>query len=251
MYGDRIDHRYDFAANEDPMPRRSPTHIRPTRIGLIGGLAARAGIYYYERILQEYQGAKIALDLTLRHADVGTVLQYVGSRDKDGLGDYLGSLANELFDAGVNTVSITAVAPHFAIDEIKKRSKGPIIDVLATIPGALKTAGFERVAIFGNRAVMTSGIFGSVPEHMVVRLDPSEIERVHETYTDIALTGKRGTNAEAAYFDDLAGDLVDRRGAQAIMLAGTDLSSFYADREPDFPFLDVSALHIKQILAGI
>ncbi|MDT3376217.1 aspartate/glutamate racemase family protein [Labrys neptuniae] len=233
------------------MPSRSPIHIKPTRIGLIGGLAARAGIYYYERILQEYQGAKIALDLTLRHADVGTVLHHVGSGDRDGLGHYLGSLANELFDAGMDTVSITAVAPHLAIDEIKKRAKGPIIDLLATIPGALKSAGFERVAIFGNRAVMTSAVFGAVPEDMVVKLDPSEIARVHETYTDIALSGKRGTKAEVAYFDDLAGDLLGRRGAQAIMLAGTDLSSFYADREPDFPFLDVSALHIEQILAGI
>lgn len=233
------------------MPRRSTTDINPTRIGLIGGLAARAGIFYYERILQKYQEAKIALDLTLRHADVATVLHYVGSGDRDGLGQYLGSLANELFDAGMDTVSITAVAPHLAIDEIKRRSKGPIIDVLTTIPGALKSGGFERVAIFGNRAVMTSAIFGAVPEHMVVKLDPHEIARVHETYTDIALAGKRGTKAEVAYFDDLAGELLNRRGAQAIMLAGTDLSSFYADSEPNFPFLDVSALHIQQILAGI
>lgn len=233
------------------MPRRSAIQIKPTRIGLIGGLAARAGIYYYERILQEYQGAKIALDLTLKHADVNKVLGHIGSGDRDGLGRYLGSLANELFDAGVDAVSITAVAPHLAIDEIKKRSKGPIINVLEAIPGALKSAGFERVAIFGNRAVMASDIFGSVPEHMIVKLDPSEADRVHETYTDIAISGKRGTKAEVAYFDGLAGDLLGRRGAQVIMLAGTDLSSFYADREPDFPFLDVSALHIDQILAGI
>jgi aspartate/glutamate racemase len=98
---------------------------------------------------------------------------------------------------------------------------------------------------------MVSDIFGSVPERMVVKLQQKEIDVVHDTYNDIALHGKRGTKAEVEYFRTLADDLITRRGAQAIVLAGTDLSSFYAEQKPDFPFLDVAELHINQILAGI
>ena len=65
---------------------------------------------------------------------------------------------------------------------------------------------------------------------------------------DIALTGKRGTPAEVACFGDVARDLIDRGGAQAILLAGMDLSSFYAGQPPSFPFLDVAELQIKEIV---
>lgn len=233
------------------MAQEPKSKIRPSKIGLIGGLAIRAGIFYYDQILRRYNDAKIPLDLILRHANVNTVLENISSGNRDGLGNYLGSLANELFDAGVDTVSVTAVAPHLAIEEIKRASRGPIINVLESIAGGLQSAGLERVAILGNRAVMVSDIFGSVPERMVVKLQQQEIDVVHDTYNDIALHGKRGTKAEVEYFRTLADDLITRRGAQAIVLAGTDLSSFYAEQKPDFPFLDVAELHINQILAGI
>lgn len=233
------------------MAQEPISKIRPSKIGLIGGLAIRAGIFYYDQILRRYNEAKIPLDLILRHANVNTVLANIGSGNREGLGNYLGSLANELFDAGVDTVSVTAVAPHLAIEEIKRASRGPIINVLESIAGGLRSAGLERVAILGNRAVMVSDIFGSVPERMVVKLQQKEIDVVHDTYNDIALHGKRGTKAEVEYFRTLADDLITKRGAQAIVLAGTDLSSFYAEQKPDFPFLDVAELHINQILAGI
>lgn len=215
-------------------------------IGLIGGLALRAGVFYYEEILKRCQARE--LDLVLRHASVNTVLSHISSANRAGLGSYLGALANELFEAGADAVAVTAVAPHLAIEEIKATAKGPVIDVLEAVSEGLKKSGFERVAILGNRAVMTSDIFGSVPSHMVVALEPSEIDLVHDTYNDIALYGKRGTKPEVEYFEGLAKDLMERRGAQAIILAGTDLSSFYAEQKPSFPFLDLAEVHVDQIM---
>ncbi len=122
------------------------------------------------------------------------------------------------------------------------------MDVLGTIPVGLAAAGIERVAIFGNRAVMETDAFGSVPAHRVVRLQPSVMEAVHASYNDIALFGKRGTPAETAFLEDTARELIDAGGTQAILLAGTDLSSFYAEQPPRFPFLDVACLHIDEIV---
>lgn len=218
------------------------------KIGLIGGLALRAGVFYYEHILKRYAAEKRALKLVLSHADVATVLACVSSGDKARLGQYLGTIANELFDGGADLVAVTAVAPHLAIDEIARVARGPVVNVLHAIPAGLAAARIERVAIFGNRAVMESNAFGSVPERMAVRPEPSVIDAVHTMYNDIALTGKRGTPAETAFLEDVARDLIERRGAQAILLAGTDLSSFYSERPPSFQFLDVAELHINEIM---
>ena len=122
----------------------------------------------------------------------------------------------------------------------------PLVNVLDAIPTGLEAAGLHRVAVFGNRAVVDSNIFGAAPK--AVRLSPSEVDRVHTTYSAIALGGKRGTQPETDVLESLARELIVNRGAQTIVLAGTDLSSFYADRRPDYPFLDLAELHIDAIV---
>jgi aspartate racemase len=230
------------------MVEQGPEAATTKKIGLIGGLALRAGIFYYEQILKRYAAEKLPLKLVLSHADVNTVLARVSGEDRAGLGRYLGTLANELFDAGADLVAVTAIAPHLAIEEIARVARGPVVDVLGCIPAGLAAAGIERVAIFGNRAVMNTDAFRSIARDRVVRLDPPVLDSVHAMYSDIALFGKRGTPIEVAFLERAARDLIDRGGAQAILLAGTDLSSFYAEQPPSFPFLDVARLHIDEIV---
>lgn len=217
------------------------------KIGLIGGVAFRAGVFYYEQIAKRYAAESRPLKLVLSHADLNRVLAFVSSGDRVGLGEYLGTLANELFDAGADFVAVTAVAPHLAIEEIARVAHGPVVDVLGCITAGLAAAGIERVAIFGNRAVMNTDAYGSIAMDRVVRLEPPVLDAVHAMYNDIALFGKRGTPTEVAFLERTARDLTER-GAQAIVLAGTDLSSFYAEQPPCFPFVDVAGLHIDEIV---
>ena len=71
---------------------------------------------------------------------------------------------------------------------------------------------------------------------------------MHTIYNDIALRGKRSTPTEVKSLEGIARKLIDQDGAQAILLAGTDLSSFYAEQSPAYPFLDVAQLHIDEIV---
>lgn len=225
-----------------------PTYTK--RIGLIGGLALRAGIFYYEQLLLRYNEQRKPLDLVLQHADVGKVLAYIQAGDRAGLGRYLATQANKLFDAGAGVVAITAVAPHLAYKEVMQIARGPVTNVLEVIPEGLRNAGFLKVAVFGNRAVMETNVFGVIPDELVVKLDPSLITDVHTLYGDIALRGKRGTRPETEHLSKVARELIEKRGAQAIVLAGTDLSSFYAEQKPDYPYLDVAQLHIDQLISN-
>lgn len=218
-------------------------------IGLIGGLAFRAGVYYYEQILQQFNSREESLDLVLRHADVKKVLASVSSNDRAGLGKYLGMLANELADAGASFVAITAVAPHLAIEEISQVSRIPVVNVLDALAGGIDAAGVDRVAVFGNRAVLQSNIFGALGEERAVMLQQAMLDEIHTIYTDIALNGKRGSRKEKERLSELAHELLETHGARSIVLAGTDLSSFYADEKPDYPVLDMAQLHIAQIIS--
>ena len=217
------------------------------KIGLIGGLALRAGVFYYEQILRRYAVQERRLELVLAHADVGTVLACVAANDSPALGRYLGTIANELFDAGAGLVAVTAVAPHLAIREIMRVAHGPIVNVLDVVPAGIAAVGLRRVAVFGNRVVMETGIFGTLSKDTTIMLDQLLIDEVHATYNDIALHGKRGTQPETRFLEAAARMAVER-GAEAVLLAGTDLSSFYAEEAPAYPFLDVAQLHIDRIV---
>jgi aspartate racemase len=221
----------------------------PGTIGLIGGLAFRAGVYYYDQILQRFNPSGLAPDLILRHADVKKVLAYVSTNDKAELGSYLGTLANELADAGATFVAVTAVAPHLAVDEISQVSRIPVVNVLDALAVGINTSGVDRVAVFGNRAVVQTNIFGALSEERAVKLQDPMLEEIHAMYTDIALNGKRGTRRETDRLSEMAHEFMEIHGASAIVLAGTDLSSFYADQSPDYPFLDMAQLHIDQIVS--
>jgi aspartate racemase len=221
------------------------------RIGLIGGLAFRAGIFYYDQLLRRCSENGIALELVLMHADVNKVLKLVRDNNRQAIGEYLGSLSNDLLAAGADLVAITAVAPHLAISETQDISSVPLVNVLDCVTRGISDAGLNRVAILGNRKVIETNIFGSVANGVVVQLDSKTIQVVHDTYNDIALNGKRGTQRELDYFESLAKDLSEKYDVQAIVLAGTDLSSFYADNPPSFPFIDVAALHIEQIMKAL
>lgn len=217
------------------------------RIGLIGGLAFRAGIHYYDRLLRRYSAHQKPLDLVLYHADVERVLNYVAAGDRHALGSYLGSMANSLFDAGAKLVAVTAVAPHLAIKDMEAAARGPVVNILETIDANVRARGLLKVAVFGNRAVIQSNIFGALKAGMATSLEASLVEEIHNTYSDIAAHGKRGTKPESERLRAIAHHLIEKHAVQCIVLAGTDLSSFYADQKPDYPHLDVAQLHIEQI----
>ena len=164
-----------------------------------------------------------------------------------GLGEYLGGLANQLADGGASFVAIAAVAPHLAIKEITAISRIPVVSILSVLKAELAAKSWPRVAIFGNRAAIDTQVFGSLPEHVVIPLAPDIRDIIHAAYIDIALQGKRGTARETALFQEVAKDLADQ-GAEAILLAGTDLSSFYAEEKPTFPHIDMAQLHIDEII---
>lgn len=217
-------------------------------IGLIGGLATRAGIFYYEQLVQQHEVAGETLNLTLRHADVNVVLDHLTRLDRPGLGNYLGGLVNQLFDAGADLAAVTAIAPHIAIDEIANVANGTMVNALDVVADVILQAGIERVAVFGNRAVMESNIANALDPSTAVPLGLAELERVHDLYNDIALTGKRNTEPEVELLAGVAEQAM-ALGAQAIVLAGTDLSSFYSETPPDYPHIDLAKAHVAQIMA--
>jgi aspartate racemase len=215
-------------------------------LGLIVGLGVGAGIFYYRRIAAALEQDP-DLGLVLAHADLRKVLAGVRSGDIAGLTEYLGSLLTRLAKAGASLSAISAVAPHVCMTELMRIAPIPIVSVLDSVRAEMEKVPGRRVALFGNRYVIETDMFGSLPDVDIVRPNDAEISLVHGVYTELAVRG-HGIPEDRATLNRLGLALTERERVDVVLLAGTDLSMLFESQEPAFPSLDASVVHIRTIL---
>jgi aspartate racemase len=129
------------------------------RLGLVGGFGISAGVYYYRELAKACEALGIVLDLVLIHADINTAREYVDSKDREGLAEYLADLIGFAKGAGAEFAAIAAVTPHLCIDELRPRLSLPLVDPLQCARDAV---GSRRVALFGTRYTIESDMFGAL-----------------------------------------------------------------------------------------
>ena len=79
----------------------------------------------------------------------------------------------------------------------------------------------------------------------VVMPKPDEIAFIHDRYLDVVYD--RSTPEKIDRLRELAHTLIKRDGAEAVLLAGTDLSMVMNEENAGFPTLDCAGVHIAEI----
>jgi aspartate racemase len=214
-------------------------------IGLIGGLGVGATVHYYQELAKAHAGRGRVLNLVMAHADVNRVLGAAQACDKAGLAEYLAGLIARLANAGAEFVAIPAVTPHICIAELLKLSRLPIVNPIAELQREIETRGWRRVALFGTRFSMESGLFGLLHGVEVVAPSLAEIDFVHQTYLQLVSAGA-GSQEQRESLSRLAHELMER--VEAVILAGTELALVFNESNTDFPHLDCARLHLNAIV---
>lgn len=214
--------------------------------GLLGGLGIGAGLYYYEKLARGIEAAGGTPDLVMVHASTPRLFAFVQAGDKRGLAEYLNGMMLRLQAAGAEMGAIPAVTGHFAMRELTAMCPVPLANIFDSLNAALTARSARRVAVFGTRFVIESGLFGEVGVE-VMKPRAEEIEFIHNTYVELARTGKpleqqhRGLTAMAEV-------LMQRERLDGIVLAGTDLALLFNEGNTGFPYFDCARLHIEAIL---
>lgn len=211
-------------------------------IGLIGGIGPAATVVYYQRLCARMRELRAKLELTIVQADVDTlVANNLADRRNEQAAIYA-ELIDRLKAAGAGCVGITSLGGHFCFDETARISSLPLVSAVAPLDGYFAAQGISRVGLLGTRVVMRTRLYGQLHRTSAVACD-DDIERLGQTYQDMAIAGVC-TDAQRAILFGAAQRMVDEQGAEAIVLAGTDLGLAFDGRATGYRVIDALDVHV-------
>ena len=215
-------------------------------LGLIGGLGPGATIHYYRELIAAHDKRARVPRLLIAHADINQVYAAVSGKDFNSLARYLAGLIANMAAGGAELTAIVAATPHICAAELAAISPLPFVDMLTVVADAVRARELKRVALLGTRFTIETRMFGCLGDIEVVMPAAGEIDMIHRIYTDFV--AGRGSETQIEELRKLAQTFVTRDRAQAVLIAGTDLSMVFTDSNADFPMLDCARIHIDAIV---
>jgi aspartate racemase len=216
-------------------------------IGLIGGIGPAATEFYYRNLVRAHAAAGRPMDLTIVHAEVRDLLQNMTDTAPDTQARIFVRLTQRLRAAGAEAVAVTSMAGHFCIRQFEALSPLRVLNAIPELGAELTRRGLSRIGLLGTRGVMSSRLYGGLSMFDVVVPEGAGFDATHDEYVSMATVGVASDRQRALFFS-VGSELCQKQGAEAVVLAGTDLFLAFDGRECGFPTIDSARVHIDALV---
>lgn len=210
-------------------------------LGLIGGIGVAATVVYYQRLVPAIEALGTVPEITIVHADVHELLRHNLADERQAQARVYARLIDRLRDAGADCAAITSLGGHFCFEETLPLSSLPLVSAVEPLDEAFAAEGLDAVGLLGTEVVMRTRLYGQLKQTRSVALD-GELDALGKAYTDMAIAGVC-SESERRFFVDAGQRLVDA-GADAVVLAGTDLGLAFAGRDVGYRVIDALDVHV-------
>ena len=211
-------------------------------IGLIGGIGVASTVVYYQRLTAAVAQMGGAAEITIVHADVHTLIRNNLADDRDAQAKVYADLIDRLKAAGADCAAITSLGGHFCFDETVPLSSLPLVSGVTPLDPYFAAQGIKKVGLLGTKAVMDTKLYGQLETTASVVLT-NEIALLGQTYLDMAVAG-RCTSQQRDLFLDAGRRMVSDLGADAVVLAGTDLNLAFGTNDVGYRVIDALDVHV-------
>jgi aspartate racemase len=212
-------------------------------IGFIGGIGVAATVVYYQRLTTAMAAKGARLRLTISHGDIQTLIANNLADRREQQAEIFARQIDELGAAGADVAALTSLGAHYCFAELEALSPLPLVSGVAPLDSYFAAQGLRRIGLLGTRVVMRTRLYGQLHQTEAVALD-DEIETLGQTYQDVAVAGAC-SQPQRQLFLDAGRRMVDEQGAEAIVLAGTDLNLAFDGQEPGYQVIDALDVHVE------
>ena len=219
-------------------------------IGLIGGIGPAATEFYYRHLVRRHEAEGRPMELTIVHAHVHTLAANAIAGRAEAQAAEFAALTERLKGAGAEAVAITSIGGHFCFDAFEPISPLPVLNVAPAIAAGLRARAARKIGLIGTAVAMTSGIYGALSGNgsriETVIPEGDDLQTANDVYIALARAASVTDEGRETLFR-IGRNLVERQGAEAVLLAGTDLFLAYEGRDPGYPTIDGALLHVEAL----
>ena len=214
-------------------------------IGLITGIGPAATVVYYQKLCDGARARGAPLDLTMVQADAPTLVANNVADNRDAQAEIYAGLIDRLKAAGADCAAITSLGGHFCYAETVAKSSLPLVSAVEPLDEHFASQGFGTVGLLGTAVVMRTKLYGQLTKTSAIA--PPNLNESGSRYQQMALSGACTDEDRAAFLAE--GQAMMDAGAEAIVLAGTDLNLAFDGRDPGYPVIDALDVHVGRLLA--
>lgn len=220
-------------------------------LGLIGGMSWESTVGYYTLInrgVREQLGPLHSAQILLHSVDFAPIAQLQREDRWQEAGAVLAAAARGLEAAGAQALVLCANTMHCVADQIQAASALPFLHVADAIAVPVLQRGLHRVGLLGTRYTMSKPFLKQRLAEAcgleVLVPDAPAQEQVHAIIYEELCAGLVREPSRAQFRGAMAGLVA--RGAQAIVLACTEISLLVGPEDATVPLLDTLALHVDR-----
>ncbi|MDN5861178.1 MAG: amino acid racemase [Pseudonocardia sp.] len=220
-------------------------------IGLIGGMSWHSTASYY-RIINETvahrRGGHASAPIALQSLDFATVRQHQIDGDWTAAGDLLREAARKVVAGGADVVAICTNLMHEVAPAVEGTVDVPLLHIADAVAASPAANGWDRLGVLGARRVMEDGFYTErLARHGISAITPAAADRElvdRVVFTELT-RGQIRDDSRAAFvgvIERLAG-----QGAQAVVLACTEIGLLVGDGDGPLPLIDSTDAHARAL----
>jgi aspartate racemase len=222
-------------------------------IGIVGGLSWEATALYY-RLLNQAAARTLGPHHNARSVivsvDFAEALALANQADWDGLATLLIDAARRTRDAGADMVLLAANTAHIVADQVAAAIDVPLLHIADVAGAAAQSQNVHRAGLIGTSFTLESPIYADRLRERsgltVITPDAAARETLQRIIVDELTVGRiepRSRQQCAAIIQQLRND-----GAEAVIVACTELPLLLQPEDSPVPLFDTTALHVETAL---
>jgi len=221
-------------------------------IGIVGGLSPESTVLYYTTIVKEYRrryGNEEYPEIVIYSVNFGKFTRLMEKGRFEEAASIIIEAVKSLHKAGADFAIISANTPHMFLSRLLRESPIPIISIIDALAEKLIQDNIGKVGLLGTKFTLTQRFYvKELRKHGIEALVPDSkgIEIVNKIiYEELVKGIIRDSSREKLLA--VAKELI-RRGAEAIVLACTELPLILKDGMGGIRFYNTAKIHAIKAL---
>jgi aspartate racemase len=222
------------------------------RVGIVGGVGPSATILYYQQISElghkRMEGDHYP-EILIHSLDMGEVTDFFYRNDMDALTEKLVRAVGGLHQGGCDMAIISCNAMHMVFDRVRQRVGIPMVSILDAVMMEVRKRHLRTVGIMGTIFIMQSDLYRAAIEKAgIACIEPGPEEQAW--IMKAILEDLQRPSIPKTTIDRFAEDIQTLRkmGAEAVILACTDLPVAIRAENSPIPILDTTRIHVDATL---